>query len=106
MDGFSLIKTVNIYVEPITVAGMLDVYIGCLAIAAVTMMILTLGGTIKSRVFGFSRSVPFTVWAEQFERGARTLSLWESPPFELNHRPILEDYEVEEGKRRVLSEKS
>ncbi len=102
------VQTVSLmWAGPITVAGpILGLYIGCFAVAATAMLILTLGGKIKSIIFGFSRSVPFTVWEEQFERGVRTLGRGECPPFELDHRPILEDYEVEEGKRRVLSEKS
>jgi len=91
---------------PISATGVLGLFIGCFATAAAAVLILKLGGKIKSRIFSFPSSVPFTVWEEQFERGARTLSLWECPPFELSHRPIVEDYEVEEGKRKVLSEKS
>jgi hypothetical protein len=76
-----------------------------IAIAVVAVILINLGTMIKSRMFNFTEAVPFIAVEEQFERGVRTVSKWEKPPYELNNRPILEDPEVEERKRRGLSGK-
>jgi len=69
------------------------------------LILMISGEIVKVRVFGFRSSVPLTATDEQFER-LLIMSKWgEKPPFELSHRPVFEDYETEERKRKTLSEK-
>jgi hypothetical protein len=79
-------------------------YITLFVFVFLFVMIYFAGGKLKNKIFGFPKSMPFRAMEEQFERGVRTITHGDSPPFEMSHRPILEDPEVEERKRRGLSE--
>lgn len=74
-------------------------FAGPLAIATVATLVLVGCGIVKNKVFSFPPSIPTTALEEQFEH-MRIMCSGDSPPFELSHRPILEDPEVEERKRR------
>ena len=88
-----------------TVASPLGVampYIAAFAFTFLFVMVYLGGGKLKNRIFGFPKSMSFRAMEEQFERGVRTITHGDSPPFEMSHRPILEDPEVEERKRKEL----
>jgi len=88
-----------------TVASPLGVampYIALFAFTFLFVMVYLGGGRLKNRIFGFPKSMSFRAMEEQFERGVRTITHGDSPPFEMSHRPILEDPEVEERKRKDL----
>jgi hypothetical protein len=69
---------------PISAIGVLGVFVGCFATAAVAVFILKLGAKIKSAIFSFPENARLPVLKE---------------PFNLRHGRIAEDYEVEEGKK-------
>ena len=88
-----------------TVASPLGVAMPYIALFAFTFLFVIVylgGGRLKNRIFGFPKSMSFRAMEEQFERGVRTITHGDSPPFEMSHRPILEDPEVEERKRKDL----
>lgn len=85
-----------------TAIGVTGIFIGPLLIALITVAILFVGRLVKRRIFDFPPSIPLTAIDEQFERLV-IMSKWaEWPPFELSHRPVLEDPETEERKRKAL----
>jgi len=73
--------------------------------AALVTLVFIVAGQIKTRLFDFAPSVPQTVTDEQFERLTIMGNWAESPPYELSHRPVFENPEVEERKRRALRSK-
>jgi hypothetical protein len=93
--------SVTIGISPL----LMIVPVGILAFAIGAAAIFFIGGIIKSKVFNFAPSAPFTAVEEQFERGVRFFELGECPYYEMDHRPLLEDQETEERKRRGLAEK-
>ncbi len=103
---------VNITVELVRAYGATNLYPGILfPIAIITVLpltiiavlILVVGGKIKNKILSFPTSIPQTALDEPFER-VHIMRMWgrENPPFELGHRPVLEDPEVEEKKRKWL----
>lgn len=82
-------------------SGVVGAFAGPLAVAAVAMLFLVGGGIVKNKVFGFPPSIPTTALEEQFEH-VHVMCSGDCPPFELSHRPMVEDPEVEERKRRSL----
>ncbi len=79
--------------------------VGLLVFAIGIMLVQGVGGWIKTKVFSFPPSIPFTAVEEQFERGVRFFEFGEHPYHEMAHRPLLEEPETEERKRRGLLEK-
>jgi hypothetical protein len=74
-----------------------------LAYTLLFMTVYFVAGRLKSRIFGSSTSTPFAASDEPFER-IKIVARWgEAPPYELSHRPVLEDPEVEERKRKALT---
>lgn len=92
---------VNLVTELASFWGVGGVFAGLLLFAALTTLILVAGGIVKTKVFYFPPSVPFNALEEQFLH-VKIMTSGDSPPFELSHRPMLEDFEVEEKKRRGL----
>lgn len=92
---------VNLVTELASFWGVVGVFAGLLPLAALTTLILVAGGIVKTKVFYFPPSVPFNALEEQFLH-VKIMTSGDSPPFELSHRPMLEDTEVEEKKRRWL----
>lgn len=91
----------NLVTELASFWGVVGVFVGLLLFAALTTLILVAGGIVKTKVFYFPPSVPFNALEEQFLH-VKIMTSGDSPPFELSHRPMLEDTEVEEKKRRGL----
>lgn len=92
---------VNLVTELASFWGVGGVFAGLLLFAALTTLILVAGGIVKTKVFYFPPSVPLNALEEQFLH-VKIMTSGDSPPFELSHRPMLEDTEVEEKKRRWL----
>jgi hypothetical protein len=92
---------VNLVTELASFWGVVGVFAGLLLFAALTTLILVAGGIVKTKVFYFPPSVPLNALEEQFLH-VKIMTSGDSPPFELSHRPMLEDTEVEEKKRRWL----
>lgn len=82
--------------------GIISPYLSLFVFAAIVTIIAVTAGRIKTKAFGFGPSPTFTSIEEQFERITIMAKWGEAPPFELSHRPVLEDPEVEERKRRAL----
>jgi len=57
---------------------------------------------VKSEILGLPSSVRMDSLGEQFER-VKIVAQWaEKPPYELSHRPVVEDGSVEDKKRQAL----
>jgi len=85
--------------------GIAAPYVTVFVFAALVTIVFIVAGQVKTRLFEFAPSVPQAVMDEQFER-LTVMSHWgEAPPYELSHRPVFEDPEVEERKRRALRSK-
>lgn len=98
--GVSLL--VGTTVESTSFAGGISPYLAVFTFTIVFVTVYFAAGRLKTRLFGFSPSTPLTAMEEQFQR-VKIMSKWgEAPPYELSHRPVLEDAEVEERKRRAL----
>lgn len=91
--------------ESASFTGPWSIYVPLLAFMILFVTVYVTARKLKSKIFGFPPSIPFTAMEEPFERGVRTITHGDKPPFEMSHRPILEDPEVEERKRRGLSSK-
>lgn len=96
-----LSQFVNLTTEPVSFYGVVGAFAGLLPLATLTTLILVAGGIVKTKVFYFPPSVPFNALEEQFIH-VKIMTTGDTPPFELSHRPMLEDTEVEEKKRRGL----
>jgi hypothetical protein len=83
--------------------GLISAFLGGFAAATFFITFLTIGGVAKHKVFGFPLAVPLNALLEQFERVH--FSVHEVPLFELSHRPVIEDHETEERKRRNMLKK-
>jgi hypothetical protein len=84
--------------------GIIAPYLSLLVFAAIVTIIAVTAGRIKTKAFGLGPSPTLTSIEEQFERITIMAKWGEAPPFELSHRPMLEDPEVEERKRRALDQ--
>lgn len=82
--------------------GIISPYLSLLVFTAIVTIISVTAGRIKTKAFGLGPSPSLTSIEEQFERITIMAKWGEAPPFELSHRPVLEDPEVEERKRRAL----
>jgi hypothetical protein len=96
-----LSQFVNLMTEPVSFYGVVGAFAGLLPLATLTMLILVVCRIVKTKVFYFAPSVPFNALEEQFMH-VKIMTTGDAPPFELSHRPMLEDTEVEEKKRRWL----
>jgi len=82
--------------------GIISPYLSLLIFTAIVTIIAVTAGRIKTKAFGLGPSPTLTSIEEQFERITIMAKWGEAPPFELSHRPVLEDPEVEERKRKAL----
>jgi len=102
---FALAQFFGGVIESTAFAGPLVLYVALFLFTVAFMTVYFAGRILKSRVLGFPRSLPSTYIEEQFERLLINAKWAESPPYELSHRPVFEDSEVEERKRKALVSK-
>lgn len=100
ITGLSLF--IGMTIESTSFVGGISPYLALFVFTIAFMTVYFVAGRLKTRLFGLSPAVPLTVMEEQFMR-VKIMSKWgEAPPYELSHRPVLEDAEVEERKRKAL----
>jgi len=98
----ALTQTVGSVMTTTYILGLISPYLSLLIFTAIVTIIAVTAGRIKTKAFGLGPSPTMTSIEEQFERITIMAKWGEAPPFELSHRPVLEDPEVEERKRRAL----
>ncbi len=98
----ALTETMGTVMATTSILGVISPYLSLLVFAVIVTIIAVTAGKIRTKAFGFGPSATLTSVEEQFERITLMAKWGEAPPFELSHRPVLEDPEVEERKRRAL----